>query len=493
VLLNFSTLVICLGPSVAPFLFRVKYLIINYFAHSEVIQKAMIIDFFLTSFSDIIKPVSLLFLSTLFAIINLSWMFLFAISIRSHLQTPLVTLNETYQIYQASSHFPFVSIIVPARNEQDNIERCILSLLAQDYPSFEVIIVDDDSTDKTLRIVQDVKRLGEDSSQPTHRLKIITVTEKPDKWTGKTWASQQAYLQSAGNVLLFTDADTFYMSKDVISQAVSYMQKENLDVLTGLPLIELRDFWSKITMPLWNHFSILLGANTGAMNNPKSKVAYLVGSFFLIRKKVIEEVGSFRSVRNAIHEDRELGMRIKNAGYNMKIVRIDNTVSALWSRDLLTLWHGIGRTFAPMTKWQMFSNLITVFFMALLPFVLLPYTLLLGTHIGASNVNPFFWMAGISDIFQLQHEQEQLTALSFCLNIITCLIITIAVAVKDMKKYRITPVYSLLSFLGAGLIVVSYIANILSLFSKQSISWKERTSIITYSNEVQSHRHINRD
>lgn len=118
-----------------------------------------------------------------------------------------------------------------------------------------------------------------------HRLKIITVTEKPNKWTGKTWASEQAYLQSAGNVQLFTDADTCYMSQNTLSQAMSYMQKENLDVLTGLPLIELRDFWSKITMPLWNHFSILLGANTGARNNSRSKVAYLVGSFFLIRKK----------------------------------------------------------------------------------------------------------------------------------------------------------------------------------------------------------------
>jgi hypothetical protein len=308
-------------------------------------------------------------------------------------------------------------------------------------------------------------------------MKIITVTDKPDKWTGKTWASEQAYLQSAGNVLLFTDADTYYMSKDIISQAVSYMQKENLDVLTGVPFIELRDFWSKITMPLWNHFSILLGANTGAMNNPKSKVGYLMGSFFLIRKKVIEEVGSFRSVRNAIQEDRELGMRIKNAGYNMKIVRIDNSVSALWSRDLLTLWHGIGRTFAPMTKWQIFASLITVFFMAMLPFLLLPCTLLLGGIVGAN----------ISDIFQQRQELEQLTVLSVCLNIITCLIIIIAVAVKDIKKYRITPVYSLLSFLGGGFIVISYIANIISLLSKQSISWRGRTSIIMYSNEIQPH------
>lgn len=290
-------------------------------------------------------------------------------------------------------------------------------------------------------------------------------------------------MQSAGNVLLFTDADTYYMSKDTISQAVSYMQKENLDVLTGLPFIELRDFWSKVTMPLWNHFSILLGANTGAMNNPKSKVAYLMGSFFLIRRKVIEEVGTFRSVRNAIQEDKELGMRIKQAGYNMKIVRIDNAVSALWSRDLLTLWHGIGRTFAPMTKLQVFTSLVTVFFMAMLPFLLLPSALLLGAYTGTSDLNLLFWMVDISSTFP-QQELEQLAMLPFYLNVISCLMIVIAVAAKDMKKYRIRPVYSLLSFLGAGFIVISYIANIISLLSEQSISWRGRTSKITYSNKV---------
>lgn len=445
----------------------------------------MAIDLYLTSFD--IKIVSFLFLSTVFAIINLSWMFLFVTSIRSYLHTPLITVKESHAIYYVSRHLPFVSIIVPARNEQDNIERCILSLLAQDYPSFEVIVVDDNSTDNTLRIVKDIKSrvkgLSEDSSSSIHRLKIITITEKPVKWTGKTWASEQGYLQSAGNVLLFTDADTYYMSKDTISQTVSYMQKENLDVLTGLPFIELRDFWSKVTMPLWNHFSILLGANTGAMNNPKSKVAYLMGSFFLIRRKVIEEVGTFRSVRNAIQEDRELGMRIKQAGYNMKIVRIDNAVSALWSRDLLTLWHGIGRTFAPMTKLQIFTSLITVFLMTMLPFLLLPSALLLGAYTGTSDLNLLFWMVDVSSTFQ-QQELEQLTVLFFYLNVISCLMIVIAVAVKDMRKYRITPVYSLLSFLGAGFIVISYIANLISLLSEQSISWRGRTSKITYSNKL---------
>jgi chlorobactene glucosyltransferase len=202
------------------------------------------------------------------------------------------------------------------------------------------------------------------------------------------------------------------------------------------------------------------------MNNPRAKVAYLMGSFFLIRKKVIEEVGSFRSVRNAIQEDRELGMRIKKAGYDMRIVRIDNAVSALWPRDLLTLWHGIGRTFAPMTKRQIFVSLITVFFMALLPFVLLPYTLSL-------TVNDM--TATDTDWIAQQQEAKQLSLFSFYLNSTSCLMVIISTAIKDMKRYRMVPTYSLLCFLCAGLIVISCIANIISLFSKQSLSWRGRT------------------
>jgi chlorobactene glucosyltransferase len=376
----------------------------------------------------------------------------------------------------SDTHLPFVSIIVPARNEQDNIERCLLSLLHQDYPNFEVIVVDDNSTDNSLKIIREIKgRIrgsGEDKPLPRDRLKIISLTEKPDKWTGKTWASEQGYLHSSGNILLFTDADTCYMSRDAILQTVSYMLKQNLDVLTGLPLIELRDFWSKITMPLWNHFSILLGANTGAMNNPKTKVAYIVGGFFLISKKVLEEIGTFQSVRNAIHEDAELGSRVKNAGYSIRIVRIDNGVSGLWSRDLQTLWYGIKRTFVPMNKWKVLASLITVFFMALLPFLLLPYNLLLAIDMSSSQLS---WISDISK----QGPQQQLTLLSFYLNLTSCIIIIISTAVKDMKKYRMTPTYSLLTFLGVGFIIISYIVSIISLFLKQSISWRGRTSHVT--------------
>lgn len=427
-----------------------------------------------------VYPVILSLLIILFIVIVVAWIFLFAISIRSYLHTPLIIRKRPHLTRQQhSNNLPLVSVIVPARNEQDNIQRCLLSLLAQNYPSFEVIVVNDSSTDYTLEIVRKIKISpikqreggGGDKSLDTDRLKIITVTEKPEKWTGKTWASEQGYSHSTGNILLFTDADTYYMRKDTIYEAVSYMQDQALDVLTGIGFIELRDFWSKVTMPLWNLFSILLGSNTGAMNNPKSKVAYLVGSFFLIRRQVLEEIGTFRSVKNAIQEDAELGLLLKSTGYSMKIVRIDNGVSGLWSRDLRTLWYGIKRTFAPMKRWRIFTNLMTVFFMAFLPFLLLPYTFL--SAIALSNTQ----LSGENSIDGLQ--LLQLASYSFYLNLISCLIVIISTALKDIKKHRITPIYSLLSFLGAGFIIISYIASILSIFLKQSIPWRGRTPHIS--------------
>jgi chlorobactene glucosyltransferase len=437
----------------------------------------VVIESFLGSLN--LNIVSSLFLLTLLAIINISWIFLFFISIRSHLHTPKVTprLGIFYSFKhkernksEIDVYQPFVSIIVPARNEQENIERCIISLLNQDYPNFEVIFVDDNSTDKTLEIVQGIKDEIRESREGM--LKIISLTEKPDGWTGKTWASEEGYLHSIGNILLFTDADTFYMSGDVLSRTISYMQKQNLDVLTGSPLIELRDFWSKIAMPLWNHFSIFLGRNTGALNNPMSKVAYLVGGFFLIRKKVLKEVGTFRSVRGIIQEDAELGMRIKKAGFNIKIVRIDDMVSALWSRNLKTIWDGIARTFVSMNKWQIFASLLTVFFMTLLPFVLLPYTLSLTVN--TMTASGTHWMINIFNIFQ-QLDAKQLSLFSLYLNIISCLMIVISTAIKDVKRYKMKPTYSLLCMLGAGLIVLSYIKSIVILFSRQSLPWRERT------------------
>jgi cellulose synthase/poly-beta-1,6-N-acetylglucosamine synthase-like glycosyltransferase len=152
-------------------------------------------------------------------------------------------LKSNYDYCAGIDHgesLPFVSIIVPARNEEDYIERCLFSLLRQDYPNFEIIAIDDNSSDNTLAIMENIKNRNNSKTigLPVNKLKILSLKFKPDEWTGKTWASEKGYLQSKGTLLLFVDADTNYVNRHLIRKAVSYMQKENLDVLTGIPSSE---------------------------------------------------------------------------------------------------------------------------------------------------------------------------------------------------------------------------------------------------------------
>ena len=166
-------------------------------------------------------------------------------------------------------------------------------------------------------------------------------------------------MESKGEILLFTDADTYYSKRDIISQAVLYLQREKLDVLTGIPTSEkLTNFWSKITIPMWDFISILFGVGSVAeVNNPKSKIAYLTGSFFLIKRKVFVNVGTFESVHDAIQEDKALGIIIKSSGYKLRLVKLKDMVYTLWSDDLKTLWHGIGRTVAPLVLKNKFQKI----------------------------------------------------------------------------------------------------------------------------------------
>jgi chlorobactene glucosyltransferase len=441
----------------------------------------MTIGFFLWDI-DSVKDV---LLSILQLLITSSWIYLFIVSLKSHFVTPIIiqkqkrkTLSKYLEKMRRNritkysrsgiyNPFPLVSVIVSARNEEAHIEKCLSSLLAQSYPNLEVIAIDDNSTDATLRIMKDIKRTRH--MLPLGRLKIISLNDKPGNWNGKTWASQQGYLQSCGSLLLFTDADTEYTNKDTILLTVSYMQEKNFDVLTGIPYLELRDFWSRIVMPLWNLFSEVFGASISDVINPKSNVAYLMGSFFMIRRRVFEDVGTFQSVCNSIQEDKALGMRIKKAGYDINVVKVDEIVSALWSRDLTSLWHGIGRSLAHIaieSRSRLVKSLLIIFMMAASPFLVLPYTVLITVQ--------QIWLTYPSEFLFIR-----LILLLF-LNILSCLLVITGTAIKAIKKYRLTPAYSILAFIGAMFLIVAYLTSIIPLMMSiqtRPVIWRGRTYI----------------
>lgn len=365
-------------------------------------------------------------------------------------------------------NLPFVSIIVPVRNEEKYIERCLLSLLSQDYPQFELIVIDDNSSDNTLKIMKDIKNSSyyKTNGFPIDKLKIISLKDKPENWTGKTWASQQGYIESRGKVLLFTDGDTNYVSRDVISQTVLYMQKEQLDVLTGTPSSEkLINFWSKITVPFWAFVIALFGINNSKVNNPKSKIAYLMGCFFLIKRNIFVDIGTFESVHDALLEDKALGVLVKKRGHKMKIVKLGEMVYTLWLDGLIALWYGIGRTLAPLVmknRFKIIINLCIIFFATILPFVLFPITLTIA-----------FEKLSFVSIFEIPF---CFYFYSLLLNLLPCIIVLYLYSLK-CKEFGITPLYSFWSLFASIFVIVACLYNItpLLVFGKtRPILWQGR-------------------
>jgi glycosyltransferase involved in cell wall biosynthesis len=136
-----------------------------------------------------------------------------------------------------------VSIIVPARNEEKYIGKCLTSLLEQDYPTFEIVAVNDLSSDMTGRIMNEYR------VKDSKRISVINIVHKPDDWVGKNWACYQDYLKSSGEVLNFTDADTVY-SRHTVSLAFGQLIEQILDALTARPTLLLKSVWRSIIFPL---------------------------------------------------------------------------------------------------------------------------------------------------------------------------------------------------------------------------------------------------
>ena len=304
------------------------------------------------------------------------------------------------------------------------------------------------------------------SSTSSTRLQVVSLKDKPQDWKGKTWAMQQGYLQSKGDILLFTDADTTYISSDAIISTLTYMQRERLDALTSIFFSELRDFISKTVMPLWDIFSLIFGRDASQMNDPRSKVAYLLGAFIMIKKEVLEDIGTFDSVRDAIQEDKVLGERLKYGGFKVRIIKAYDLISALWSRDAYTLWYGIERTLAPIIKDNVLKvlwNLLIMFFMALLPFLLLPYTIWLS----AISREQLILFGGASLSYGL---------FLFYLNSSCCIIIVAAIAAKNIARYNISPLYSAFAALSSFFLTIAYVNALLKfgLNHQKPIPWRGR-------------------
>ncbi|MFQ5673247.1 MAG: glycosyltransferase [Nitrospinales bacterium] len=260
---------------------------------------------------------------------------------------------------------PFVSVCVPARNEARGIEACLTSLLKQDYPRFEVIAVDDNSTDATLEIMQSL-------AGAFANLKVIRGAPLPTGWYGKPFALHQASAMAGGDYLLFTDADPVFRPQ-AIASAMRYMQNNDLDVLTLMPGTQLLTFWEKAVQPVI--FAFIAGLTRfKKVNSKEYPNAMGIGAFILIKREVYEAIGGHERVRQKIVEDIELAKCAKRGGYRLVIADGKAILSIRMYHSLREIWTGWRKNMFVALKKSVFWTLyyITV----ILGFQVTPYVVL---------------------------------------------------------------------------------------------------------------------
>jgi chlorobactene glucosyltransferase len=342
------------------------------------------------------------------------------------------------------SKIPKVSVILPARNEEKYIAKCLDSLLNQDYQNFEIIAINDSSTDRTIDI------MCQYAIQST--LVVVNSKPKPDGWAGKNWACYQGYLKATGDVFLFTDADTVH-SPSTMSMAVANLIELDLDALTAIPKLLCKDIWSKITLPVLSNF---LHSRFSALrvNDPNTKTGYFFGSFFIITRRTYEAIGTHKIVRHELVEDGALGNRVKEAKFRMKMVRGECHIDAIWSRDFKTLWDGLRRLMVSIysqDRNRASLMAVAVFFLLFEPFLLFPHSLLM--------------YRAVNDL---------VSQILMDMNSATIAVIFLANAIQSKFGLFQNPLYALASPLGGALISFCFISSIINAKKRGAVSWRDR-------------------
>ncbi len=244
-------------------------------------------------------------------------------------------LDSTTELPDPPGGWPALSVIIPARNEEREIARTLDSLICQDYPKFELILVDDQSTDATARIAREILQ-GFPSG------KIISGTPRPDDhWIGKSWALVQGVQQAKEDWLLFIDADVVHHPQ-AFKKGVAMAAQLNVDALSIMPSIDCRSFWEKCVMPLFALLSALLEP-LDKTNHPEKSASRLSGAFILIKRSIYEAAGGHTAVKDQILEDMALAENLKKQGSRIWLTYTPDLTCTRMYDNFGDLWAGLTR------------------------------------------------------------------------------------------------------------------------------------------------------
>ena len=267
---------------------------------------------------------------------------------------------------EANRSFPRVSIIVPAKNEEGTIAGVLRGLLALDYPNYEVLAVDDRSTDATGQRMDEVA-----VSEGAHgRLKVLHIQKLPERWLGKTHAMWSAGKQATGDWLLFTDADVFFRP-DTLRRAIAYAESERADHLVVFPTLVMKSPGERMMIAFFQTL-FAFGHRPWKVADPKAKDHMGVGAFNLIRREAYEKVGTYQRLRMEVLDDMKLGKVVKNAGLAQRNVFGDGLLSIHWAKGALGVVNNFTKNFFAVMSfqwWRTVATAVALLFLNLIPFV----------------------------------------------------------------------------------------------------------------------------
>lgn len=299
---------------------------------------------------------------------------------------------------------PRVSIIVPARNEEWHIRETLVRLLALDYSNYEIIAVNDRSTDRTGQVMQEIA-----SSPQAHGvLKVIHIQELPPRWLGKTHAMWTACQQATGDWLLFTDADVLF-KPETVRRAMAYSEAEKADHVVLLPRMIMELPGERMMMAFFQTLFVY-GHRPWKVADPKARDHMGVGAFNLVRRSTYEAVGTYQALRMEVLDDMKLGKVIKNAGFAPRVVFGEDLISLRWAQGAFGIVSNLTKNFFALLSfqwWRTVASMVGVGFLNLGPFlgvwlthgwVRAPYAVALGSilaiYFGMSSrsaVRPYYF------------------------------------------------------------------------------------------------------
>jgi chlorobactene glucosyltransferase len=350
--------------------------------------------------------------------------------LRRHVEISLASRNPTLSPQPhppAVGDAPPLTVLVAAKDEEANIGRCLDGLLAQDYPNYRVVVINDRSSDQTGRIIDEIAR--RDS-----RVTALHVKELLPGWFGKNNAMRIGLEQTDSEWLAFTDADCVFESPQLLSSSMAYAGKCSTDMLSVLPRLEAGTFWERVIQPIASGI-LMYWFPPRLVNNQQSRTAYANGAFILMTRSCYQRIGGHEFAKATLNEDMHMARRAKEVGQVLHVVGGGKFYRVRMYIGLKQIWRGWSRIF-----YGCFANFgklllttVLVFLASSSPYVTLLIAPLMGLeHLGLvlagaavaivaqiSVIFRFFPMAGVPPIWGIFYPMAHFICLAMLINAMT--------------------------------------------------------------------------